>query len=1245
MFIKLRNFILYTFVSVIILIAVSLSAVRILLPDVQSYRTYIEEELAVVLERPVKIGNMDALVSGVTPIVRFYDVRLMSNNSDRKLLEIKKIEIGFSIWNSVKQRKFVPSIYTIDGVELAIIRKKDGKILIQDFDVSGLSNMLSDTNLPDNNELSQWLFNRSSLVIQNSSIIWHDKKRLTKPTHFKDVTLKLKNNGNRHQFNGEFILSKNKNKPKALEIAMDLYGDMLDPIKWVGEFYAKGLNVDVSEWSIKPVIMDVMIDKGRLDFEIWGDWIAGELNQVEANINAHSVVIKKLKNNAISNVKLLSGLVHWKKESNNWDLSIDDLMFTTEKGSWPVTQLNVTRRVNDVNQSESTVSNIKYFRIEDVSDLILKSGYAENKILKYLQHASPAGELVDVQYEVLKKKNKSDEFFFSAKVKGLSLTAYEDMPGLKNVTGDIFSSHNSGSLAIKSKNAELDFQTILEKPVLLDNLTGNIDWIKRDDSWIFSSKEIAADNKDASLIVSFKLDVPKNNISPYLDLQSKIIKGNAVVVKNFLPKVLMVGDFKKWMDSAFISGEISSGGIVVNGRIDEFPYSKNNGTFEAHLIGENIALNYKQNWPYMHDAELEAVFTGSTMNVDVKNVRLNKSRASNFTLRIDDFNKPLVKTKVYIKSNLDDVAQYATTTFLKDSRDFVVSSQFSGEVNIDLFLSIPLSDKVEKLYPINLKAKAELVNANVITVNGKLDVSNINGVVNLTKKSVTANDVKAKILGGDTVIDVFTQSSYGGNPIRFVMRGNVDVSKGMQRFGLSGYDKISGKTDWQGVFTLPHVADGVAINPILQVSADMRDVIIDLPPPVTKKMKVNIPSYLTIENISKENMLVHFIFGEEISFAMDIDTSKKNNSRLRRGEFRFKSEAAEIPKDEVLLVTGSLNDFSLRDWLDSLEATSVKRKERFFGIPMKIDMDSFHIAKPKNKNKRKPSDPRLLPTFEGVIRNFKYDVYPFGTFKFKTVNEKMGMRLEKFTLSSPTVSAQGKGYWYYRRNKQVTEVTMTLNSEDYGGFLSSLGFASIIDNGVAEFSGDFNWKGGFGDFEWATVNGVVTADIKNGVFKKVDPGAGRLLGLLSIESLPSMLFTGSAFNEGINFDRIIGNYELFDGSAYSDNVNFIGPAANILITGRTGIVARDFDQYLTVVPNVSGALPLTSGFVFGPQVGAVVYFFKNLFGSGIDESSKRFYHITGSWDKPVTTRVDKDGNKIEEQQAPEKTEDDFDEDN
>ncbi len=1242
---KIRNFILYTLIATIILIAIGLSAARVFLPDVNSYRSYVEQKLATVLEHPVKIGDLDAFLSGVTPVVVFHDVKLMSSKSNREILEISKIRIGFSLWRSIKEARIIPNIYTIDGVELAIIRKEDGKILVQDVDVADIGGAFSDQDLSNNNELSEWLFNRSSLIIQNSSIIWHDKKRLTEPTYFRNVTLKLKNNLNRHQFNGEFILSQDdENKPKKLELALDVYGDMLDPIKWVGKFYANGKNINASEWGFKPVIMDVMVEQGQLDFELWGDWVAGELNKISANVAAHDVVLKRLKTNARANVKLLGGLVEWNKQLNDWDLSIEKLKFISDKGAWPETEIKIARKYKIETKTETITTDIKYCRVEDIRDLLLKSGYIDDFVFKYLDKASPSGELQNIKYQLVTQENKIKEYFVSAKVNNLSLNSIENIPGLRGVSGEFFSNKESGVLAINTKNAELSYKNILAMPVSIDNLVGNIEWIKNKTGWVFSSNEIKASNADASIEASFNLNIPDDGVSPYIDLQAKINKANATKVFKYLPTEIMTGDFKQWMENAFISGEVEKGKVILHGRLDEFPYRDQQGVFQGYFAVKDLEVDYKPAWPHLRKGQVEAVFTGQGIKADVQHVELLNSYADDFQVSLADYLNPLLKTNVQIKSNLDDVAQYSSKTFLKDSRDFVKSSEFSGETNLDVIMDIPLSDEVEKLYPLNVKVKAYLLGVNVATSKNKLYARNITGEVDLTENSATASGIKANIMGGKSVVDIFTRHEFGGHPIRLVMQGNIDVSKTMRRFKIPGYDKVKGRTDWQGVLTLKHKQDGAVKNLFFQANTSMDSVAINLPTPMTKSAKEKVVTYMTVENVSKNTMLLHLVYGEAMSYAMDIDLSD-SIARLRRGEFRFKTEAAEIPKAKILLLTGSLWNFSLRDWLDALDPTSNKNRKSFFGIPVKVDMDILHIAKVKDKKSRKPSDPRKLPTFEGEIGQLEYDTYQYGKFTFKTRNERRGLSLDKFTITSPHVDVQGKAYWYYRPHKQSTEVTMTVKSENYGELLTSLGFNSLIENGKANFSGDFNWKGGFGDFDWGKLNGVVTMDITDGVFTKVDPGAGRMLGLLSIEALPGMIFGGDAFKTGFNFDRIVGNYDIKNGNAFSDDVSIKGPAASITVTGRTGIVARDFDHHLTVVPNVSGTLPLTSGAIFGPQVGAIVYFFKKLFGSGIDESTKRIYHLTGTWKKPVVERIDKNEDKPAENNTNNKSAvDEFDED-
>jgi uncharacterized protein YhdP len=89
-----------------------------------------------------------------------------------------------------------------------------------------------------------------------------------------------------------------------------------------------------------------------------------------------------------------------------------------------------------------------------------------------------------------------------------------------------------------------------------------------------------------------------------------------------------------------------------------------------------------------------------------------------------------------------------------------------------------------------------------------------------------------------------------------------------------------------------------------------------------------------------------------------------------------------------------------------------------------------------------------------------------------------------------------------------------------------------------------------------------------------------------------------------------------------------GPSAEVLVTGRTGLAARDYDQRVRVKPALSEALPV-AGAIFGPVgigIGAALYLGQRIFREipdAIDRLFARYYTITGPWTAPVITPVER----------------------
>src|SRR5690606_19130865 len=98
--------------------------------------------------------------------------------------------------------------------------------------------------------------------------------------------------------------------------------------------------------------------------------------------------------------------------------------------------------------------------------------------------------------------------------------------------------------------------------------------------------------------------------------------------------------------------------------------------------------------------------------------------------------------------------------------------------------------------------------------------------------------------------------------------------------------------------------------------------------------------------------------------------------------------------------------------------------------------------------------------------------------------------------------------------------------------------------------------------KYGLLEGTVSFSLEDGSLREVSPGAGRLIGLLSLSALPRRLFLDFSdfFGEGLSFDSLKGDFLLTEGNAYTTNVRLEGPSVSALLVGRTGLAARDYDQ-------------------------------------------------------------------------------------
>jgi uncharacterized protein YhdP len=251
-----------------------------------------------------------------------------------------------------------------------------------------------------------------------------------------------------------------------------------------------------------------------------------------------------------------------------------------------------------------------------------------------------------------------------------------------------------------------------------------------------------------------------------------------------------------------------------------------------------------------------------------------------------------------------------------------------------------------------------------------------------------------------------------------------------------------------------------------------------------------------------------------------------------------------------------------------------------------------------------------------------------GEARLETWPTPAGMHIEQLRALSSQVQINASGDWNGTASNSATHMRISFAAEDLGAMLGAFGFDGLVHGGKTLDQLNATWPGSPSDISLATMNGRLSIDVRDGRIPEVtSPGVGRLLGLVSLADLPRRLTLdfGDVFGKGLGFDSITGDFQLANGNATTKNLVISGPSANISVTGRTGLRAKDYDQEMRVVPHVGNSLPLVGAVVGGPIGAAAGLAVQGLLGKGLNKAASARYHISGSWDAPVITLIEKHG--------------------
>jgi len=274
---------------------------------------------------------------------------------------------------------------------------------------------------------------------------------------------------------------------------------------------------------------------------------------------------------------------------------------------------------------------------------------------------------------------------------------------------------------------------------------------------------------------------------------------------------------------------------------------------------------------------------------------------------------------------------------------------------------------------------------------------------------------------------------------------------------------------------------------------------------------------------------------------------------------------------------------------------------------------------------------RDFPAIDLVAERFELRGRDLG--RLEVVAENVGddrhreWKLEKLGLAMPEGSFTATGAWDRGSDGERTDLTFALDASNVGTMLDRLGVPKTIKDGTAKLTGHVGWNGSPTTIDFASMTGKIALETGKGQFLKVDPGIAKLLGVLSLQSIPRRLLLdfSDVFEAGFAFDAVTADATIERGVASTDNFKMLGPQANVMMSGTADLARETTDLHVLVLPQVNAGAASLGLALVNPVVGLATFAAQYLFKDPIARALSIEYNVAGPWTKPIVSKLDRDG--------------------
>ncbi|MEO8565410.1 MAG: YhdP family protein, partial [Betaproteobacteria bacterium] len=1229
----------------------------VIFPRVEDNRDAVAHLLAAQIGQPVEIGSLATGWDGWNPRLDIGNLRITEPGAGVASVMLPDMRLTVA-WDSLLFFELRLKQLSIDEPRLIVRRDATGML-----HVAGMT--LDLTEKPGEQGIVEWVLRQPRIVIRDAFIAWRDELRGAPQLTLEHVVLRLENRAGRHRFGLTGA------PPASLAAPLDVRGDftsgsLADWRAASGRFYARLDYADVGAWGawLPP---GLPISEGKGAVRMWLEITAGQPRDLVADVILTGVEGKLASDLPQLALARLEGRVGWHDEPSRREVYARQLAFAAPGAPhFDPTDFQLAMRYD---AGRPIDGNASFTRVELaplrqlVPYLPLPTRWRDD-----LARFAPRGTLDAVALHWTGDIAAPSAFDASANFAGLGFAQEGAAPGVTGLSGSIAATDHDGAIKLDSRALAVHWPHLFSQTLALDTAKGQLRWRKSTEGYSVQVEQLALANADAAGVVNGEYRTLADGPG-VVDGSAQFSRLDAAQLHRYVPLAAGAG-VRDWIRTSLLAGGSNDARLKVSGNLADFPFADGKkGQFTATAKAQAVTLDYATHWPRLTNLDGEIKVDGARISVDGRSGRAFNAAISRIQVEIADMRiaHPALHIEGEVSGPAADFLRFIAESPVDEWLDHTTrGAEASGDGKLALKLELPIGN-----HDGDQIAGDFTFSGNRLKLGAGIPaLSQLNGKLAFTRREIHSTGLTAEILGGPARLTI--SGAVGG--MRVDAQGSADVGLLRAQYPQQVLAaRLTGTTDWQLALNVAPDRSNWMLDTTL------KGVAVDLPVPAAKPPTEAMPLRIERRQTEAATDLLLFTYGR--LGRLTVQRRLTASGPVAERALLALGKAAGAPDRRGLWIRGDVERLDLDGWLalrEQLDASVDTGPLPLSGLDVGVGaLDVFgrrlndlrvganrgsnewqldlrgrelegtarwEPASPAQPNGRivarlqrltpptaasehaaasatSPSEVNSWPEIDLSAETLRLKERDLGRLELSAQPRGADWRIDSLRLINEDGRLEANGWWRGGGGNEQTTLDADLDVHDAGRYLARFALPDAVRDGATRIRGQVSWAGGPQDFDYPTLNGKLRLETGRGQFTKLDPGLGKLLGVLSLQSLKRRLTFDfqDLFAEGFAFDEITGDVRIQNGVMKSDNLKIVGPSARVAIQGETDIARETQHLSVRVQPTLSAGVSVGAAALLlaNPVIGAAVYAGSLLAQKAMQDPIEQMfsfgYAVTGSW--------------------------------